>query len=104
MINTKSGTRSCIQKIIQCDTQELFRLHKFYFIHIRTCVTTLRHDRFYEGNYVVMNFMRTVKEYSHIMVVGTLGGAGAYAVMRTVREYSHIMVVGTVGGAGAYNV
>ena len=47
-------------------------------IPIRTCITTVRHSRLYEGNNTVLNFIEAVREYSHINVFGTIGGVGAY--------------------------
>ena len=42
---------------------------------IRTCITTLRHNRLCEENDEFLNFIKTVN-YSHIMVIGTPGGVG----------------------------
>ena len=39
---------------------------------------TLRPNRFCEENYLVLNFINKVNEYSNIIVVVTLGDVGTY--------------------------
>ena len=39
-----------------------------------------RHNRLFKENYEVLNIIKTVKEYSHLMVIGTPGGVGVHMI------------------------